>query len=257
MHVSNDGTAAHNLSIADTDLTTAGPRRRGGGRARRLVARARRPTRCCAESPGTPTPVSAGRSTITEDGAVASGEAHAGPRGRRRQRRHGLPQAMTDAMLATMAAFPAETEGAGNELPGADGGSWPTGRRCSTSPMRAGRLGGRAGRRHRRGMDYNGIGPGPDAPARRRRHTFGCACRTSSPSPPTYTGTASTSRTRRRRGTITQDLIEPGKPFAYEFIPTTRRRHVPRAPPRSHARCRTACSPPSSSARCHYRRVGQ
>ena len=56
LHVTNDGTAAHNLRVVDTDLKTPDLAAGESGELDLSVAGARAATSCCARSPATPTP---------------------------------------------------------------------------------------------------------------------------------------------------------------------------------------------------------
>ena len=56
LHVTNDGTATHNLAVVDTELITPDLAAGEVGRARPVARSSPAPTSCCARSPATPTP---------------------------------------------------------------------------------------------------------------------------------------------------------------------------------------------------------
>ena len=111
LHVTNDGAAAHNLRVVDTDLKTPDL---AAGEAGELDLSALEPGtyQLLCELSGHADSGMTATLTITEGGAVAAptGETsgHAS---------HDMDyDQMTADMLETMAAFPAETEGVGNQL---------------------------------------------------------------------------------------------------------------------------------------------
>ena len=113
LHVTNDGTAAHNLAVVDTDLKTPDI---AGGEAAELDLSSLEPGtyEILCQIPGHADSGMTGSLTITEGGGPSA--APTGDGGD--QASHGDMDydQMTADMLETMAAFPAETEGTGNQL---------------------------------------------------------------------------------------------------------------------------------------------
>jgi manganese oxidase len=107
LHVTNDGTATHNLRVTDTDLKTPDL---AAGEAEELDLSSLEPGsyELLCEISGHADSGMTAALTVTEAGApVAEGEPAT----------HEMDyDQMTADMLDTMAAFPAETEGAGNQL---------------------------------------------------------------------------------------------------------------------------------------------
>ena len=155
-----------------------------------------------------------------------------------------IDMAMTESILA----FPAATEGMGNQ-PLEPTRSWPTAPSSSTSPPRS-----RRGRSSRASLveawTYNGQVPGPairvdvgdrvpvvlhnELPMGTDVHFHGVRL----PNP--MDGVAP----------ITQPLIEPGRPSPTSSSPSTRRSRCTTPTTTARCRCPTACSAPSSSATC-------
>ncbi len=98
---------------------------------------------------------------------------------------------------------------------------------------------------------FNGMVPAPSIGAGGRRQGRVAAARTNCPSPPTSTSTASTSTTQFDGvAPITQDLIEPGDTFTYEYTADEVRWRCTTRTSTGQIGCPTACSGRSSSARC-------
>ena len=112
LHVTNDGTAAHNLSVVDADLKTPDI---AAGDAAELDLSSLEPGtyQLWCEIPGHADAGMEATLTVSEEGATAAPAAD----GEHPDEHSAMDyDQMTEDMLATMAAFPAETEGAGNQL---------------------------------------------------------------------------------------------------------------------------------------------
>lgn len=113
VHATNDGSAAHNLSITGTDLTTPDL---AAGEAGELDVSSLEPGSyelLCLIAGHADSGMTADLEVVAGDGASADPADHAAA-----SDGHGTEMdyaKMTEDMLATMAAFPAETEGLGNE----------------------------------------------------------------------------------------------------------------------------------------------
>jgi FtsP/CotA-like multicopper oxidase with cupredoxin domain len=110
IHVSNDGTAPHNLAVADTDLVTADL---SSGETAELdvSSLAAGSYQLLCQIPGHADAGMTGELTIAEGGGAPAPGGGA-PAGEHAEMDYDQ---MTEDMLATMAAFPAATEGAGNQ----------------------------------------------------------------------------------------------------------------------------------------------
>ncbi|MGH9084225.1 MAG: multicopper oxidase domain-containing protein [Acidimicrobiales bacterium] len=110
LHVTNDGTATHNLRVADADLVT--PDLAAGDAAELDVSSlAAGSYELLCEIPGHADAGMTATLTVSEDGGSAAPPAEGG------EEHADLDyEQMTKDMLATFAAFPATTEGAGNQL---------------------------------------------------------------------------------------------------------------------------------------------
>ncbi len=112
LHVTNDGTAAHNVSIVDTDLKTSDL---ASGEAAELDLSSLEPGtyEILCEIPGHADSGMTGMLTITEGGGAAAPSGSGGDHAAHGEMDY---EQMTADMLDTMAAFPAATEGTGNQL---------------------------------------------------------------------------------------------------------------------------------------------
>jgi FtsP/CotA-like multicopper oxidase with cupredoxin domain len=113
LHVTNDGTAAHNLSVLDTDLKTPDL---AGGETAELDLSSLEPGsyEILCEIAGHAEGGMTGSLTVTEGGGPVA--APTGDGGDHAAHGEMDYDQMTADMLDTMAAFPAETEGTGNQL---------------------------------------------------------------------------------------------------------------------------------------------
>ena len=189
-----------------------------------------------------------------------TGDAHRSPRAAappRRRRPTGEHAAhgemdydqMTDAMLDTMAAFPAETEGIGNQLLEptevlADGTKvFDLTMELADWEVAPGKV--------VEAWTFNGMVPAPMMRPRGRRQGARCGCRTTCPSPPTSTGTASTSTTPTTASPRSpRTSSNPARRTRTTSRPTSRRWRCTTRTPTATCSCPTACSGRSSSARC-------
>ena len=112
LHVTNDGTATHNLRVVDTDLKTPNL---AAGDAGELDLSSLEPGsyELLCEISGHADSGMTASLTITEGGGSA---VTAAPEGEHATHDEMDYDQMTADMLDTMAAFPAETEGTGNQL---------------------------------------------------------------------------------------------------------------------------------------------
>jgi FtsP/CotA-like multicopper oxidase with cupredoxin domain len=110
IHVTNDGAAAHNLAIADTDLRTPDF---AGGDTGELDVSSLEPGsyEMLCLIPGHADSGMTGTVEITEGGGAAAGGTTDTTAGA-----HADPEKMTEALLASFSEYPAETEGQGNQI---------------------------------------------------------------------------------------------------------------------------------------------
>jgi manganese oxidase len=110
IHVTNDGTALHNLAVADTDLRTPDI---AGGETGELDVSSLEPGshEILCLIPGHADSGMTGTLTVTEGGGAAAGGTTDTTAGA-----HADPEKMTEALLASFDEFPAETEGLGNQI---------------------------------------------------------------------------------------------------------------------------------------------
>jgi FtsP/CotA-like multicopper oxidase with cupredoxin domain/plastocyanin len=115
VHVSNDGTIEHNLAIQGEDIRTENL---GAGDTGELQLGDLAPGdyELLCELPGHADSGMRGTLTVTAAGSGTGGSATGGAGGDGGSGHDMDYQAMTDAMLASMAAFPAATEGVGNQV---------------------------------------------------------------------------------------------------------------------------------------------
>ena len=112
LHVTNDGTATHNLRVVDTELITPDL---AAGETGELDISSLEPGgyELICEIAGHEDAGMTAQLTVTEGGGTVAAQPEDGEHAAHGELDYDQ---MTEDMLATMAAFPAETEGVGNEL---------------------------------------------------------------------------------------------------------------------------------------------
>ena len=112
LHVTNDGTATHNLRVVDTELITPDL---AAGEAGELDISSLEPGgyELLCEIAGHEDAGMTAQLTVTEGGGTVAAQPEDGEHAAHGELDYDQ---MTEDMLATMAAFPAETEGVGNQL---------------------------------------------------------------------------------------------------------------------------------------------
>jgi plastocyanin len=115
LEVSNTGSVEHNLAVVDADLRTPNIAS-GGTAALPLGDLAPGDYQVICEIPGHADAGMKGTLTVTADGTGGAAGAHAGHSGGGATATSMDYQAMTDAMIDSVSQFPAATEGVGNQL---------------------------------------------------------------------------------------------------------------------------------------------